>query len=1267
MLASTARFNRSLTLRCGASTLVLAAALLPSTAYAQVTDPAEQNGSKPLSTTTSTDAQNSPSSAPEKDAIIVTGQRRALQSARQRKKNADTVMDSIDATDIGAFPDKSVAEALQRVPGITVNRFSMQTGPADTAHFAAEPAGVLIRGLPQVRNELNGRDVFSATSGGDTAERGLSWSDVPAELLAGVDVYKEQTADLIEGGIAGTVSLRTRVPFDATGQLIQVGVKANYGDISKKWSPDANIFYSNRWQTGIGEIGIMGHAAYSRLKTASQDIQYLRAFIFQQGTFPNSADVNSNDFAPGTVVVPSQLTFRNDQFDRKRLGLAGSAQWRSNDHKWLATAQFLRSTYKNQLFERTHGATLFGAYGVPATARFVSSCPPDLGASNCLTNTVQSLPGAPDYTFDQNGFFQSGTVVNDTVWTGFPAGTPPWGGTFGPYTSGGVAHNDQGQPMFYPCYGWSNANGGLQYPGGPACTSGQSAPDVYTTSRYNNDRDMIQDAALNLKFDPTARLHFNFDGQYIRSTHKNYDVEIDLDSFAVPTITTDANGLPRMTLAPATTALNINQSAGGLNNPDNWYVRSVMDHLEDSKGREYSLRGDGEYEFQTDWLDSIKWGVRFADRKQDVRWSAYNWHNVSNTWTASNCQYIYFNLDSTPGTCSYNGQTTTFNGYPAGFYQQSNYGAPFFGGNFGSLPFVPFDFLQKGGADLFSAERTGVGSFVPICERNGQHTPGGDVILTELPNSCFTPDEVNKVRERTMGTYAMLKFGGDNALLGNMPLRGNIGVRFIHTLDVSEGSLLFPTVSGDRTQCPTTALVPGGITGNAAYPPGPPPPGVPPAAPYPAFCYLSAGDQAFANGAFTSGTVRAPHNNFLPSLNLRLDFTPQWLLRFSVNKAMARPSLGILKNYQVISMSLPNGNNLTDPRWVLNSAGQPIGVNPLYTASAFNPRLKPVTAWQGTLSLAHYFGQSGLLSAAVFYKKFYNYISQGAFELNYENAGTTHTVRVAGPANGSGATIKGFELAYNTFFDFLPGMLKGFGMQANYTYVKNSGIKNANLVSMGSTPVEGSSSGGLCSGIPATPDNPTGGCGNPLTAHAALNPGTLEGLSKHTFNLVGMYEMKDFPISARLAYNWRSKYLVRTLDCCVFLPIWQKAAGFLDGRIAYKVSEALEFSVEGSNLLNTRTKLLQQVTDVNSPEKKNILVPNAWLQQDRRYSFGVRWKMASAAPPPPPLPAVLPPPPEPAPATQTCPDGSVTLATSACAAPPPPPPPAPVQRGERGN
>src|SRR5947209_9138284 len=281
MLGFSARFTASRALKCSASTLVLGIALLqPTTALAQ----AQTDAGTPSSASTDPNANPSPVTEPgSKSAIIITGERRALRTSQQIKKNADTVMDSITANDIGAFPDKSVAEALQRVPGITVNRFA---ATSDTAHFSAEPSGVIIRGLPQVRSEFNGRDTFSANS-----SRGLSWTDITPELLAGVDVYKNQTADMIESGIAGSVDLRTRVPFDATHQLIQLGVRANYGDLDKKWTPDVNGFYSNRWQTGAGEFGIMGDLAYSQVKTRSQGIQYGRTAVVHNGAPGWPADV----------------------------------------------------------------------------------------------------------------------------------------------------------------------------------------------------------------------------------------------------------------------------------------------------------------------------------------------------------------------------------------------------------------------------------------------------------------------------------------------------------------------------------------------------------------------------------------------------------------------------------------------------------------------------------------------------------------------------------------------------------------------------------------------------------------------------------------------------------------------------------------------------------------------------------------------------------------------------------------------------------------
>jgi iron complex outermembrane recepter protein len=1200
-----ARFSSSRALKCGASTLVLGAALLqPATAYAQ----AQTDEGKPISQSTDPNASQN-STTNNKNTIIITGTKRALRTSQQIKRNADTVVDSITATDIGAFPDKSVAEALQRVPGITVNRFA---ATSDTAHFSAEPSGVIVRGLPQVRSEWNGRDTFSANS-----SRGLSWTDITPELLAGVDTYKNQTAEMIEGGIAGLINLRTRVPFDASGQLIQVGVRANYGDLDKKWTPDINGFYSNRWQTGIGEIGIMANVAYSQVKTRSQGIQYGRAAPVD---CPGTSCANLlGPGAPSTTYLPISIDFLNNEYDRKRTGISAAAQWRSNDHRWLATAQYDRSLYKNAWQERSFGAFGIGPdiYGLDVRTR-VNATDPGLGP-----RIPMAAPGTAPFTFDSNGNFQTGVIDRQSAYVGW------WGN---PGANQGFGVNDQGEPMFNTCYTWATPSPTCQFANGQA----PYAPEVGTGSRINQNRNMTQVAALNLKWEPTNDLRFNLDGQYVDSQIDNYDISIEMHSFA--TVGLDTTGTyPRITLYDPT---NINQSAGGLSNPNNWYLRSVMDHLEDSHGHELALRGDGEYDMHSDWLSSLKWGARYSDRQQTVRWSTYNWQNIANTWTDCGNPHPYWNIDSPAGgTCNSTGEH--FNGYPNGFYSVEPFGEDFFGGNLGSFPFVPFNFLDQHRADEFSQELIGVGQFIPICQRNGQ-LPSTPV---ELPNSCFTPDEIADVGEKTTALYAMLKFGGPNALIGNVPVSGNIGLRYVGTNDESTGSIRYPTVPGlNPTQCPRVPIAPGYLTGTALLPTDPgfvaPPTG---GAYYPAFCYLSPADLAFASGGGLQSTVKNKFHHFLPSFNVRFDLSPKWLIRFAASKAISRPDFGLLKNFTAITLSLPNGGNLADPRWVIDPAtGQPTSVNPFYTAQAYNPNLKPTSAWQFDVSLENYFANVGQFSLAAFYKTFKDYIQYGIFDVDVTNGGTTRTVQVRGPANGQGAKVYGAEIAYQRFFDFLPKPFDGLGIQANATYVKNKGVPNSGLTPVGST-------GG----------NQT----NAGNAGTALDPGALEGLSKYAFNLVGMYEKGK--LSARLAYNWRSKYLVTVVDCCVYLPVWQKGAGYLDGSIRYRVTDSIELSVEASNLLNTKTVLQQQVADKDSPEGHIVLRPNGWFQNDRRFIIGARWKLDSSAHHASPPPPAAPPPPPPPPATQTCADGSVIAVTDTCPAPAPPPPP-PAAAPERG-
>ena len=205
-------------LRAGASALVVGCAISASSAMAQ-------DEPQPEPEVADTATVEEPTSE-----IIVSGLRQSLANAQNIKRDADTFVDAITAQDIGALPDRSVTEALQRVPGVAINRFS---GSNDPDRFSVEGSGVVVRGLNFVRSEFNGRSAFAAGVGGQA----LNFADVPAELLGSVIISKNATAETIEGGLAGTVNLNTRKPFDNNGLKMAFGAEANYGDFRKEWTP----------------------------------------------------------------------------------------------------------------------------------------------------------------------------------------------------------------------------------------------------------------------------------------------------------------------------------------------------------------------------------------------------------------------------------------------------------------------------------------------------------------------------------------------------------------------------------------------------------------------------------------------------------------------------------------------------------------------------------------------------------------------------------------------------------------------------------------------------------------------------------------------------------------------------------------------------------------------------------------------------------------------------------------------------------------------
>ncbi len=181
------------------------------------------------------------------DIIVYGSIRRSLEAAAEIKRDALQVVDSVVAEDIGKFPDPSTAAALQRVPGVQA-----QVGSDN------EISTVRIRGLTDILDTIDGREVFS------TVDRAFNLQDLPAQALARVDVVKSSTADLIEGGIAGIIDLRLNKPFNFRKPTIVFTGRADYADNQGKVSPNLAFLATDRWQTGIGEIGALVNVSWRR-------------------------------------------------------------------------------------------------------------------------------------------------------------------------------------------------------------------------------------------------------------------------------------------------------------------------------------------------------------------------------------------------------------------------------------------------------------------------------------------------------------------------------------------------------------------------------------------------------------------------------------------------------------------------------------------------------------------------------------------------------------------------------------------------------------------------------------------------------------------------------------------------------------------------------------------------------------------------------------------------------------------------------------------
>ena len=1057
--------------------------------------------------------KNTEAAEKEIEVIEVRGMRSSLESAQSLKRYADTVKDVITASDIGALPDVSVTEALQRLPGVTIERFASSSDPK---HFADEGTGVLVRGLDRVRSEVNGRDSFSANPNG-----GLSYEDFPAELLGSVEVIKNQTADLISGGIAGTVNLVTRKAFDSEDGVFSFTTKANYGDYRKEVTPSFSALFADNWDTDAGKFGLLVAGAYSEHKSRGDGFGLgnfhsrgpADTFSYDEWGTPSPgiiAGQYSNPCIPGaadwracgsdladtvqysaedaaaytapyeaeelegqpegtTWYAPASYTMTTAENDRKRQGLTASLQWQSNDERITATLEHIRSEASLEWREHVIAS---GDRG------FLSYAPNGTQWFDGYDDNVQDYP----LTVDNNG-----------------------------YVTSGVGRNTSPELP-------------LQF-----------------RSRYNYNESTVNDTSLNLVFKATDRLTVAFDYQHIDSEQIVHNNSLTSRINGNQTSENAPFFLDLRGNTPTIEYLNANTSTPPDVEPDTSPIlrlASGMQQEEHNEANSDAFKLDFEYQLDGAFT-AIKTGIYYSEKELIVRDTDYEgWQALGTPWQAQ---------------ASYNASPQV---QPDLFDRISfadHYGGSTLIGANNSFLFPRMDLAQNYGQTL----RDGCGIW--NAEGNAMDGSGGCAVayadLDDRVFSHFAPRHISSSSTERTEFYVRGDFDFDIEKL-DIIVKGNIGLRYVDYQLQSTGAINTPPTSKRGTN-ETDSLYQVMLND------------------YPSIFALASGE------SFASTIDGADYSTLLPSLNLSVGLSDELIVRFGASKGLYYPSL--VDSANKMNISLDYQEILLNPSESKDEATNPtVDLRDIeVSANARNAFLEPEESINLDLTTEWYFADAGSMTVGLFHKKLSNIIRNKQFSTDVEVDGNTYPVSAYGPDNTGSGTIRGIELAYSQFYDMLPGALSGLGMQINYTYIDQDGLEDPNT-----SPTEQLNYNGA--GVPITDNR------NSFRQFTGL---PLQGYSDQNFNIVGMYEKYDF--SFRLAYTWRSEYLLTLRESEEFVPAYSEAQGMMDASLFYNITENIKVGLTVNNVLDSDTKTKYQ------QDQQGTLTDAFTFTTDRRYALSL--------------------------------------------------------------
>ena len=281
------------------------------------------------------------------DEITVTGTRASLARSLAAKRNADSIVDVITAEDIGKFPDANVAETLQRVPGVSIDRSGGEGRFASVNGLGPEFVSVLV----------NGRTIAN-----DNPDRSFSFDTIASELVSSVKVYKSANAIIPEGGIGGTIDIITARPFNYSGFVASAKVGGLYEGNSKELTPQASFLISNRFFDGrLGILASFNYFARNNRTYRVQNSAVIPNLFFDFNSYAYVGEEGEDAFRM------QDLERAVDEQKRERIGGTVALQYQATENLEL-TLDYIYSKLK---VENNNNSTMNWFWAVQDTANNV--------------------------------------------------------------------------------------------------------------------------------------------------------------------------------------------------------------------------------------------------------------------------------------------------------------------------------------------------------------------------------------------------------------------------------------------------------------------------------------------------------------------------------------------------------------------------------------------------------------------------------------------------------------------------------------------------------------------------------------------------------------------------------------------------------------------------------------------------------------------------------------------------------------------------------